>query len=141
MQLLNFFLLFFPFSLLFFHFYAHWHRMGFRLMDASHTHHGWLYTFIVIFNTFKPISGVATLSITDSSATSSEDASNPDSPYNSSNTNELLQQHINDARHSKQNQQVLNNNNNNKNTKQVSVKTIHNFPNLFIRNDEKSDNM
>lgn len=76
-------------------------------------------------HTIPPISGVATLSITDSSATSSEDASNPDSPYNSSNGNELLQQHLNDAKHSKQNQQVLNNNNNNKNAKQVSLENYH----------------
>lgn len=56
-------------------------------------------------------SGVATLSITDSSATSSEDTSNPDSPDNNAINNELHHHSLNGSKSPKQNLQVPNNNN------------------------------
>lgn len=67
-------------------------------------------------------SGVATLSITDSSATSSEDASNPDSPDNNAAVNNDLLHHLNGSKCSKQNQQVPNNNNNSNHNKNKQVR-------------------
>lgn len=69
-------------------------------------------------------SGVATLSITDSSATSSEDASNPDSPDNSNVVNNDLLHRLNGSRCSKQNQQVPTNNNNSNHNKNEQVRTL-----------------
>lgn len=71
-----------------------------------------------------PNSGVATLSITDSSATSSEDASNPDSPDNSAVVNNDLLHRLNGSKCSKQNQQVPTNNNNSKHNKNEQVRII-----------------
>lgn len=70
-------------------------------------------------------SGVATLSITDSSATSSEDASNPDSPDNSAVVNNDLLHHLNGSKCSKQNQQVPTNNNNSNHNKNEQVRILH----------------
>lgn len=64
---------------------------------------------------------MATLSITDSSATSSEDASNPDSPDNPAMNNDLLH-HLNGSKCSKPNQQVPNNNNNTNHNKNKQVR-------------------
>lgn len=76
------------------------------------------------FFVFRLNSGVATLSITDSSATSSEDASNPDSPDNPTINNDLLH-HLNGTKCIKQqNQQVPNNNNNSNHTKNKHVMII-----------------
>lgn len=63
-------------------------------------------------------SGVATLSGTDSSATSSEDASNPGSPYSPSSSDDLQHPHVNDTNRLKQQQQVPN-------TKQVKYTYIY----------------
>lgn len=68
---------------------------------------------------------MATLSITDSSATSSEDASNPDSPDNSAVVNNDLLHHLNGSKCSKQNQQVPTNNNNSNHNKNEQVRILH----------------
>lgn len=73
--------------------------------------------FSVFFSLFSPEnSGVATLSITDSSATSSEDALNPDSPDNPAINNDLLQQSYGSKR-----LKVPRNNNNTNHTKNKQV--------------------
>lgn len=79
---------------------------------------------LLCFDEQQHNSGVATLSITDSSATSSEDASNPDSPDNPSLNNDLLH-HLNGSKCSKQNQQVPNNNNNSNHNKNKQVRNAN----------------
>lgn len=78
------------------------------------------FIFSFFFCEIQLFSGVATLSITDSSATSSEDASNPDSPDNPALNSDLLL-HLNGPKCSKQHQQVPNNNNNSNHTKNKQV--------------------
>lgn len=93
--------------------------------------YNWSETFCFIFSISN--SGVATLSITDSSATSSEDASNFDSPYNAPmNNNDSVSLHSNNVKRSKQSQQVSKSNSNhsqNNKNKQVSfiISTITNI--------------